>query len=392
MLLALLMLAVVLALALSACGGGSSSSSSSSSTSTTETEPSEEAGTEEGGGEEAGEESGGSVVAEAESAVAEAEEEPTEIASAGLGAFKPEGSGTIYFVSCDPAIEGCSQIKKGVEAATKAIGYKFEGCDQRSSDPESGPQCFTNAVNAKPDVIIENGLSAEGAGSGYADAEKAGIPLISMFSGNKPGAATVSVAEGDFCQETGEAQAAWSIASTGGKTNAIIPFTNEFVCTTQAKEGLEAGLEKCSECQAKAFEINVATATTSLPQQIQAELLGNPDVNAVLGTFNLPPTIAAEVVEQLGRTDVQIGGMFGGAPNLEMIKAGGPQESESTNGSGEPGWVAVDAAARLMVGEKLPDNLPVTWMTLTTKNVGNFPKGYLGASGYEKQFEELWAG
>lgn len=360
-----------LAVGLSACGSDGDSTTS-------------------GGETAASAEGGGDSVAEAEAAVAEAEAEPTEIASAELGSFEPEAAGTIYYVSCDPAIEGCAQIKKGVEAATKAIGYKFEGCDQRSSDPESGPQCFTNALNAKPDAIIENGLSEEAAGSGYADIKSAGIPLISMFSGNKPGAATVSVAEGDFCREIGAAQAAWSIAASGGKSNAIIPFTNEFACTTQAKDGLVAGLEACSECKASPFEFNVAQATTALPQQIQAELLGDPEVNSVLGTFNLPPTIAAEVVEQLGRTDVQIGGMFGGAPNLEMIRKGGPQESESTNGSGEPGWVAVDAAARLMVGEELPENLPVTWITLTEKNIGGYPKGYLGAAEYEKQFEEMW--
>lgn len=384
MMIAVLALAV-LGLALSACGG-SSSSSSSGSTGATEAETTEAESTEAESSE-----AGGSDVAEAEAAVAKDEEEPTTIASAELGPLKPPADAKIYYVSSDPSIEGSAQIKKGFEAAMAAIGYKFEGCDQRSTDPESGSQCFTNAINAKPDVIVANGISEEVAGGGYAKAKKAGIPTIAMFSGNPAGTSTVGVAEGNYCSEVGEAQADWAIAASGGDANAIIPFTNEFPCTTEAQEAMVAGLEKCAECAAEGLEFQVANVTTQLPQQIQSKLLAGSGVNTVLGTFNIPPIMAAEVVEQQGKAgEVLIGGLFGGAPNLEMIKNGGPQQAETTNGSGEPGWVAVDAAARLVAGEKVPAILPVTWMTLTEKNVAKFPKGYLGAANFEKQFEELW--
>lgn len=333
---------------------------------------------------------GGDAVANAEAALKDSETQPAEIATADLSPITPKSDATLFYISCDISVEGCKLESEGAEKAAAAIGYDLELCHVRNSDPESGAACFANAVNAKPDVIIVSGVNEALAGSGYADVKKAGIPLISSFSGNKPSASTVSVAEGPVCKTVGEEQGQWVVAASEGSANVLIPYTNEFPCTAEAKDGLTAVLSKCEDCSSKAFNFNLATATNSLPQKMQAELLADPNIDAVIGTFNLPATIAAETVEGLGKTEIKIGGMFGGAPNVDQIKAGGPQVAESRTPQVEPSWAAVDLAARLILGEAVPKNVELSTMTVTVDNIGEFPSGYEGAVDFEAQYKEQW--
>jgi ribose transport system substrate-binding protein len=372
---------VALGLSLAACGSSSSSSSSSSGKPST----AENKAVSSGGDAE------GNAVSAAEKIVAGREVEPTTISSAEFGPVTVKPGGSFYMVDCEPSIEGCSNIKKGVKAATEAVGYHYEECDQRSSSPESGNECFAHAVAAKPDAILVDGVGAVTAATGYEEARKAGIPVIAMFTGNEEGVSTTEIAAEETCLEVGEAQAQWAIAVTGGKADVLIPYSHEFTCTVQVYEGMEAVLEKCSTCTSTGLEFEIASVTTSLPQQIQAEILSDPEINVINGTFNVPPVIAAEVVQQLGKSDsIHIGGTFGAAANFEQIKSGEGQEADTSNGNREPGWVGVDAALRLMNGEKVPPKIPVNFMTLTAKNIAKFPNGFEGSANFESQFQKLW--
>jgi ABC-type sugar transport system substrate-binding protein len=58
----------------------------------------------------------------------------------------------------------------------------------------------------------------------------------------------------------------------------------------------------------------------------------------------------------------------------------------------EAGWIAVDAAARVIAGEELPETLPISSVLLTKKNIGEYPDHFEGVAGYQKQFEEEWGG
>jgi ribose transport system substrate-binding protein len=382
-----LWIAVVLTAAavIAGCGGGGSSSSSetteSSGGSAQEAETETEAGTEGS--------AGSSVVSEAQKATEEAEAIPTKIPA--TEPVKPKAGGTVFHVACNLSLEGCANQAKGLKAAAEAIGFKYEQCNGGASS-ETVSQCFSNAVNAHPDVIIPNGIGIEEAGEGFAAATKAGIPIVGMFTGDPPGSEGVATEiAGETCPEEGKAAANWVIANSEGKGNVVFIGTQTYTCNKQRESGFMEQMETCPECKAKALTFSIATMQSSLPQQINAELQSNTEVEYMVGTFDAVSLAAAEAIRQAGKTEqIQVGGFDANAPNLELIANDEIQKFDVTSGTTEPGWAGIDAAARVINGEKLPPSTPVTTVMITANNIEKIGEAYLGAEGFEEQFEALW--
>ncbi|HEY2055552.1 MAG TPA: sugar ABC transporter substrate-binding protein [Solirubrobacterales bacterium] len=342
-----------------------------------------------GGGEEEAAESGSSVVSEAAAATKEAETIPTEILA--TEPVTPKAGSTIFHVACDLSLEGCANQAKGLKSAVEAIGFKYEQCNGGSSS-ETISSCFKNAVNAHPAVIIPNGIGIEGAGEGFAAAKKAGIPIVGMFTGDPNGAEGVATeVAGETCPEEGEAAAKWVIADSEGKANVVFVGTQTYTCNKQRQEGFMNAMKTCPECKASTLTFSIATMQSSLPQQLQAELQSNTEVEYIVGTFDAVSLAAAEAIRQAGKTEsIQVGGFDANGPNLEMIRNDEIQKFDVTSGTTEPGWVAADAAARVINGEKLEPSTPVTTVMVTAGNIEQIGEAYAGAEGFEEQFKELW--
>lgn len=373
---ALLLVTLGLTAGIAACGsddeGGSTSASTSASTSTSEAAAAD-------------------WLTAAQDSSQEAQVVPTEIAAAELGAFSPKPDGSIFHVACNLALEGCSDKAKSLEAGVKALGYDYEQCNGGTSPVQIG-QCFTNAINAKPDVIVVNGIGTDIAKDSYTAAEKAGIPIVAMFSGNPPGEPGV-VAEvgGDSCAQGSANNADWVIADSEGKANVLWVGTETFACNQQRKAAFMEGMEACEDCETSDLTFAIDGLTTTLPQQLQAELQSKPDLTYIVGTFDAVALTAADAVRQAGKTDkIKVAGHDANAPNLELIRKGDIQLADATTGAIEPGWAAADAAARIIAGEEVPEIVPVTTVLVTPENIEQIGDRYDGPEGFEDQFLELW--
>jgi ribose transport system substrate-binding protein len=307
------------------------------------------------------------------------------------GSFSPKPDQTIYHVACDQALQGCANLAKAIEAAADAIGYGFEICDGGSS-PDTIAQCWTNAVNAKPDAIITNGIGVDVAGDGYAAAAKANIPVVGMFTGNDLGVdGVVTEVAGDECGPQGEMAGNWVIADSGGDANVLFVGTQTFKCNQQRQSGFESAMQKCTECKVSTLDFAIDAIQSTLPQQLQAKLQSTPDVDYVVGTFDAIALVAADAVRQAGKADsIRVAGFDADAPNLELIGNEDIQFADVTSGTTEPGYAAVDAAARSLVGEEVGESTDVTSMIVTPANIQEVGDGYAGPTGFEQQFAELW--
>lgn len=323
----------------------------------------------------------------------EAQVIPTEIAVAELGAFSPPAEGSVFHVACDLSLEGCSDKAKSLEAGVKALGYEFEVCNG-GARPDTIRQCFTNGINAKPDVLVVNGIGADVAGDQYVAVEEAGIPMVAMFSGNDPGAAGVHAeVGGDSCARGSEFNADWVIADSEGKAKVLWVGTETFKCNQQRKNAFMETMKSCPTCEVEELDFAIDAVTSGLPQQLQAALQSNPDLTHIVGTFDAVALAAADAVRQAGKTDqIKVAGHDANAPNLELVRNGDIQGADATTGAIEPGWAAADAAARIIAGEEVPDIVPVTSVLVTAENVEQIGDRYEGPDGFEDQFRALWEG
>lgn len=143
--------AAAAALTIAACGSSSTGSGGSSSPSSGTTS----------GGSASG--AGSPVISAAQAAVSQHLQFPTKIQETEKFALKP--GKTIFNVSCNLAIVGCGEISSEIGDATKAIGYHFGRCNAGATQSQA-QGCFTNAVNAKASVIVDNDVPLVGSGSG----------------------------------------------------------------------------------------------------------------------------------------------------------------------------------------------------------------------------------
>jgi ABC-type sugar transport system substrate-binding protein len=114
-------------------------------------------------------------------------------------------------------------------------------------------------------------------------------------------------------------------------------------------------------------------------------------VTYIVGTFDAVALAATDAIRQAGKTDaIKVAGFDADAPNLELIKKGDIQVADITTGSTEPGWAAADAAARAIAGNDLPPVVSTSQVLLTKDNLGQIDKTFIGATGFEDQFKQLW--
>ncbi|MDQ2700418.1 MAG: sugar ABC transporter substrate-binding protein [Actinomycetota bacterium] len=346
------------------------------------------------GSDDSSDDSGGNVdsgvVETAQAAADESTTVPAEIIAG--EPFTPKADGFIYHVGCDQSLEGCAKQAKSLEAATKALGYKFELCDGGST-PDRIASCFTNAVNAKPDAIVTNGISSTDAGDSYTAVADSGIPHIAMFTGDPIGKVPGVVTEvaGNVCVTGAEDLANWIIADSDGEANVLFVGTETFNCNAQRLEGFSNQMKKCETCELDTLQFSIDSIQSTLPQQIQAELQSNADIDYIVGTFDSVALAAADIVRQAGKADsIKVAGFDGDGPNLELIRQGDVQAADMTTGGDEPGWVAADAAARVIAGEKVETTTPVTKLLVEEDNVNDIGDTYTGPEGFEEQFKSLW--
>jgi ABC-type sugar transport system substrate-binding protein len=196
---------------------------------------------------------------------------------------------------------------------------------------------------------------------------------------------------GDVCERQGEILAASVIADSGGTANALFLETQTYKCNQQRVAGFLSGMEACETCQADTLEFSITAIGTDLPGQVTAELTANPDLTYIVGTFDGPALVAADAVRQAGLEDeIQVAGFDANPPNLELIRNGDVQFADIASGQSESAWAAVDAAARVIAGQDLPENIGVTLLLITADNIDQIDGTYEGPDGYEDMFKALW--
>ena len=334
---------------------------------------------------------GGPWLDEAKTIAQTAVQLPSEIAVKGLGPVKPPASMTVYFVGCDQSIPGCVAQVEGVRQATEALGFKLEVCDAKS-DVASFQNCMSQAVNAKPDVIVNNARPSSDASEAYAKAHELDIPVIGQFTAQRPDPEKGNTVEvGNVCQIEGELLGNYIVSQSGGKANVAIFADTVYQCNGQRADGVKAALDKCPSCKVSVDRFSAATAQTDLPPALQAKIQSNPSLNWVVSTPGFSGVMAADAVPQAGKADgISVGTFDGDEPTLALVRQGDIIKADVASGVYENGWTVVDAALRLKAGQTIPDSIENPTQLLMTQDSAPNSGTYDGADGFRDQFKALW--
>ncbi len=372
-------LVLVAALVLSACGSSSDNTSSSSS---------------EGSGE------ASSAVSQAKAAV-EAAEAPVTKWTGPTSSPTPAKGKSIYVINCGPP-EGCQRLDTAAMEAIKAIGWQGTLLKTEGEVSEYSA-AVRQAVDRHADGIVLDAVPPTVIAQAVNAAKEAGIPVVSNVSGATPPSSAANFKGGFFTEvdadnETaGKLAADWIISDTEGDADVGSFFTPDFPVLEKRMNAFKAEMAKCEGCKVyPPVTVPVTEWESEGPAAVAQFLRANPSVNYFFSTADAPVTYEAQGIATAGKTgQVPIVSTEGNAPNLEMIREGGPEVATAASPLEWDAWASIDQLNRAFAGEEPAKQwepggggIPIK---LISKN--NLPeKTWSGDLDYKAEFEKLWSG
>lgn len=369
---------------LTACGGGGSNGTSS----TSEAKPAEEAGAGESVGTEEKSEAGSVVEAPPTSPPTE---NPVDIPLS----KKPPTGKKVTFLQCE--LSACELFRPGLESATKALGWSLEPLVFNSAEPGKALQ---QAISEGPDFIVMSGVPTAVMKPQMAAAQKAGIPVISCSTVEKPEPGGYAAQCVGSEEREAEYIGRWMINDSEGNAHVAVLTLPLYPILGTETNYFEKKFEK--ECPGCSYELVELTpeelGAGSVPQKVVGFLQSNPEINYVFSTFNDPARGLPEILKSSGYGEkVKV---VGAAADASIIQGIPDKYAAFTQAPhGWMSWAMIDAAARLSVGDEITEKYEEEIYTdplwvIDTKEAAESLKsvGYEwpGPEGFEESFEKLW--
>jgi ABC-type sugar transport system substrate-binding protein len=300
----------------------------------------------------------------------------------------------VWIITSTMAVPFVATIAHGVEAAAKAAGLETSLFDGKG-DVSEWNRGMAQAVSQHADGIVTVGASPELMKGPTGDALKANIPVVDAVTADK----TAPLVAGTFAhvsisfRHSGELQADFAIARSGGKAHVLILGDNEFPGEVSRVEGMQKEFSaRCPDCVVTVQDTQVGNLGVKLGQLAQTLLRRDPSITMVLPTYDAQAIYVVPAIKAANFSNpVEVVGSDAVPSNLDWIRQGNIQVADV----GEPelwlGWAALDEVARGMLGlpavdEQIPLRLFVAEDLKTPSNDEND----LFGGDFEGQYKTLW--
>ena len=295
-------------------------------------------------------------------------------------------------------LQSTQAITPGYKAATEALGWDLVIIDYDQADPQSVNSAVQQAVDQDVDYVAISGTPIASFEQAAAAAQAKEIPIIDMYSTNeatgKDGNGIYAVISDADSTRTLAAQLVdFAISDSGGTAHTVFVNLPEFeILQIGAEAASTAYADNCGECTFDELDVTLADlAGGAVPSLVVSYLQSHPDVNYVSYAIG---DLFGGVPEALGTAGLaDQAQQIGGVPNLDQIQTliDGESSAWAVLPREESAWHAVDAMARISIGQDLDAVTPVLLTPLWTPD--NVPKPameYTGAEGYADSFSKLW--
>ena len=308
-----------------------------------------------------------------------------------LGKKLPPGTKFAY-LQCSTTI--CALVGQLLGPAVKRIGATMTIVN--SGATASSSQAAVSSVLAmKPAAVLVAGVDPAQFGGGLKQLSDAGVKVvsISVSKATAPFGITFDYIGAATAESGGRLMADWVIARQGVRSNIVFYGVPALDFSSYMQKAFTGEVAKnCPSCKVRTVALDIATVGTTAPQTVTTDLQShNGTTVAVFATSEATKGLPAA----LSAAGLKVA-TLGYAPtpgNLQDIKDG-----KLTAGLGVDlavsGWVVIDAAARLILGELVtPEEQAgeVPRQFLEQKDITFDPShGWTGYPDFPQRFAKLW--
>lgn len=227
------------------------------------------------------------------------------------------------------------------------------------------------------------------------EAKAAGIPIVASHDGGleqvRP--EPFMYVPADY-YTAGKLLAQWAIMRTEGKANALVVTALDSYSSESIINGIKDGFADCEDCVVKFTNVAVTDWATRIQPTVQAEIIGNPDLNFVLPTYDPMTQFIVPAINLTGSADRVKVASFNGTPfALDLVREGRLDMiiGESLD------WVAhavVDAEMRILCDQETIEDPKVPLRIFDASNIEEAGVPARSSTGfgdsYKDGYRELW--
>jgi ribose transport system substrate-binding protein len=347
---------------------------------------------------------GGSVPASAD-AVAEFNAKTEAIFKEAIGqqAARPPVAGAtavkgknIVIIPCAMAAEGCARQARGVQEATKVIGWQSTLIDP-AGDPSKMADAIQKAISIKADGIIIIAVDAKTLQGALSDAKKAGIMVVA--EGEDIGGlydAIVPENPKKFFFNQGYVVGAAGYVLGGKKLHMVELRDDEFGSVQSRADGTNAFIKDCQaaggDCKLLAVQNTLVTdLTTQVPKQAVSLVQRNPGYNMLWTGYDAALSfVIQQGLQQADLTDTGFAiGFDANVANTEIIRAGGYERASL----GLPlEWLAyamIDQMNRLLANQPVAQDEGIN-SRLLSKDTLPATGAWDGDIDFRSEYKKVW--
>jgi ribose transport system substrate-binding protein len=306
----------------------------------------------------------------------------------------------IVYVSTDQSNGGARGTSKAVEAAAKAIGWRFRLIDGKGT--ASGQNsALSSAIALKPDGIVLGGLDVVQSAPFIEQANKAGIKVVGWNVSPHPGPIASPHVIYNVTQDpldVAKAAALYAIAESNGHANVVIFTTSEYALALAKSTQMAKTIKECSGCKVLAVENVPLGATATRMPQVTAALLSKfgKTWNYSLAINDLYYDYMAPGLSASGRKGdgepYNISAGDGSESAFQRIRTKQFQTATVAAPLELAGWQCVDELNRAFAGQPAatePDPVHLFTPTNIDDDGGNI-NVFNPSSGYKAIFLKIW--
>jgi len=332
----------------------------------------------------------GNGIAEAEEAVAQLTERPSEIPV--TTPLEGEvGEGSAAWLQC--AIPDCEILGPPLEEGLAEFGWTMDTIDAGLS-PEEVKSGWGVAASQEPDAVFATGFPRVIFEEELGQLADQGADIVNAFVAEGSGDGVSAVISGTPTSTAiGTAFADWVLAEQGTDANVLLVHSSTFPTLLDVRAGFEERFtELCPDCPVEVMDVPAEDFGANLPAEVVAQLRSLPDVNYVVADEGNMLLGLPQAMAEAGMTDISVVGQYPSETSLEYLADGSIVKAIVMPSMGDAMWNMVDAMARTETGQPVDENEaagPLWIVTPETASELEYPFSLV--PDYQEQYQELWS-
>lgn len=305
---------------------------------------------------------------------------------------KPAPGKTYVVIGCE--LPQCKTISDGALEAAKTIGWKTQYLQYATTDGSTLTSAMKQALQYHPFAVSPVGFSQQVWTQLQPEYKQAGAFIVPIAVGDVQTSDVVTLGSSSQVDYTaaGDLLANWFTADSNASGKALVMDVPAFAVLKAYGDAFKAEVNKiCSGCRLSSLDIAPAQlATNGVVPAIVSALQRDPSIKYVVATDGAFVAGLPSALKAAGINGIKIAGGAADITNTEALAAG-TEAAWTLEPTDQFGWVAVDIAARKVLGMPILQAAELRpQMLATPQNVGT-PSNFLEApKDYRAQYKKLW--